>query len=225
VIAAASYLQVDKLISLCSQKLIQHISKCWNLVLHIAGCYGLANVRHAACKHISKNLYQIQHDEGELWNNFKDLPACDVCLVLDDDDCNATEKEIFGAAMAWLNHEVLRIMSHSSEVLAVIRFPLMSPSDLQTCTNKLASSDISPDCYSTLLEEARMYHLSAGGDVFLTTQRTRMRNSVDVVIALGGFTATEQTTNRFQILPVAELLDRSKKEIRLDFCLCHLSVL
>lgn len=212
-IGAASYLQVDELLLLCSQQLTLHISKYWNLVLHIASCYGLANVRHAVCKHISKNLHQIQH-EGEMWNNFKDLPAHDLCTVLDGDDCSSTEKEIFDAGIVWLKHEVVRITSHSKEVLEVIRFPLMSPNDLQMCTVELASSDIPPDCYSMLLDEAKTYHRGAVGDTVVSGRRTRMRNSVDVVIALGGFTASEQTTNRFQVLPVAELLEHSTKEIR-----------
>jgi len=218
VIAAASYLQIDELLLLCSQQLIQQISKRWNLVLYIANCYGLTNVRHTVYKHVSKNLRQIQHDGGEMWNSFKNLPARDICLVLDDDDCNATEKEIFDAALGWLKHEVMRIPSCSREVLAVIRFPLMSPDDLQTCTSELTSSDILPDCYSTLLEEAITYHQVADGDSVVGGRRTRMRNSVDVVIALGGFTASEQTTNRFQVLPVTELWEHSAKEIRLNFC-------
>jgi len=184
--------------------------------MYIASCYGLANIRHAVCKHISKNLHQIQNGAGEMWNCFKDLPACDICSVLDDDDCTATEKEIFDAALAWLKHEVIRITSYCSEVLAVVRFPLMSRDDLETCAEELASSDISPDCYSTLLEEARIYHHRAGNGAVINCRRTRIRNSVDVVIALGGFTASEQTTNRFQVLPVAELLAPST-EIRLDF--------
>ena len=213
-IAAASYLQVDELLSFCSQKLILHISKCWNLVLNVASCYGLTNVRQAVCKHISKNLHQIQRDAGETWNSFKNLSARNLCLVLDDDDCCATEKEIFDAAIVWLKHDVIRITSHSSEVLSVIRFPLMLPSDLQICTCELDSSDIPPDCYSMLLEEAITYHHKAGGDLVVSGRRTQMRNAVDVVIALGGFTASEQTTNRFQVLPVAELLEHSTKEIR-----------
>ena len=220
-IGAASYLQVDELLSLCSQQLTLQISKCWHLVLRIASCYGLANVQSAACKHISKNLYQIQHKAGEMWNNFKDLPARDLCMVLDDDDCNATEKEIFDAAIAWLKHEVMRITTYSGEVLALVRFPLMSRDDLQMCTIELASSDILPDCYSTLLEEAQAYHDETVGDAVVSSRRTRMRSSVDVVIALGGFTVTEQTTNRFQVIPVAELLDQSSDEIRLDFYYLH----
>jgi len=100
------------------------------------------------CKHISKNLHQIQNDTGmgEMWNSFKDLPVRDLCSVLDDDDCSATETEIFDAAIAWLHHEDVRIMSLCSEVLAVVRFPLMTLGDLHTCAEKLASSDISPDC-------------------------------------------------------------------------------
>jgi len=218
VIAAASYLQVDDLLLLCSQQLIQHINKHWNLVLYIANSYGLANVKQTVYKHVSKNLHQIQHDGGEKWNSFKNLPARDLCLVLDDDDCSATEKEIFDAALVWLNHEVMRITSCSREVLAVIRFPLMSPDDLQICTSELTSSDIPPDCYSTLLEEAMTYQQVAGGDSVAGGRRTRMRNSVDVVIALGGFTASEQTTNRFQVLSVTELWAHSAKEIRLNFC-------
>lgn len=222
-IAAASYLQIDELLLFCSQQLILHISKCWNLVLHIASCYGLTNVRHTVCKHISKNLHQIQRDAGEMWNNFKDLPARDLCLVLDDDDCSATEKEIFDAAIAWIKHKVVRITSYSSEVLEVVRFPLMSPDDLQVCTRELASSGIPLDSYNTLLEEAMTYYHEAGGDIVISSRRIRMRNSVDVVIALGGFTASEQTTNRFQVLPVAELVEHSAKEIRLEFFSCHLT--
>jgi len=153
-----------------------------------------------------------------MWNNFKDLPACDVCAVLDDDDCSATEKEIFDAAVAWLNHEVMRTTSCCApQVLAAVRFPLMSRDDLQTCAEQLASSDIPPDYYSTLLEEARTYHCKAGDSAVISSRRTQMRNSVDVIIALGGFTASEQTTNRFQVLPIAELLAHSTKEIRFDF--------
>ena len=215
-IAAASYLQVDGLLSLCSQQLILHISKCWNLVLYIASCYGLTNVRYAACKHVSKNLHQIRHRAGEAWNNFKDLSALDLCLVLDDDDCSVTEKEVFDIAVAWLKHDIMRITSHSSEVLAAVRFPLMSPDELQTCTSELAVSNIPLDCYNVLLEEAVTYHRELGGHAIVSSRRTRMRNSVDVVIALGGFTASEQTTNRFQVLPVAELLEHSMKEIRSD---------
>jgi len=66
-----------------------------------------------------------------------------------------------------------------------------------------------------LLEEAVTYHRELGHAV-VSGRSTRMRNSVDVVIALGGFTASEQTTNRFQVLPVAELLEHSMKEIRSD---------
>lgn len=216
-VGAASYLQVDQLLLLCSQQLTLHISKCWNLVLYIASCYGLANVRHAVCKHISKNLHQIQHDEGEMWKNFKDLPVHDLCTVLDDDDCSATEKEILDAAIVWLKHDVLRITSYSTEVLAVIRFPLMSPDDLQMCVMELASCDTPADCYSMLIDEAKAYHRDAVDDAVIGSRRTRMRNAVDVVIALGGFTASEQTTNRFQLLPVSELLEHSIKEIRWYF--------
>lgn len=218
-IAAASYLQVEKLLSLCSQQLIVHVSKCWNLVLYIASCYGLVNVRRSVCNHISKNLHQIQRDAGEMWNSFKDLTVRDVCSVLDDDACSATEKEIFDAAVAWLKHEVVRISSHCSDVLAVVRFPLMTADDLQKCTEELALSDIPADCYSTLLEEARTYHRRGGGDNVFSSRRSQMRNSVDVVIALGGFTASEQTTNRFQVLPVSELWELTVEEIRLDFYL------
>ena len=215
-IAAASYLHVDELLSLCSQQLILHISKCWNLVLYTARCYGLTNVRHTVCKHISRNLHHIEHDAGEMWNNFKDLPVHDLCLVLDDDDCSPTEKEIFDAAIAWLKHDDMRIASYSSEVLGAIRFPLMSPCDLQSCTTELTVSGVPPDCYRTLLEEAVAYHETDGAAI-IGGRRTQMRNSVDVVIALGGFTVSEQTTNRFQVLPVSELLEHSTKEIRLGF--------
>jgi len=61
------------------------------------------------------------------------------------------------------------------------------------------------------------YHRNSGDDAVINSRRTRMRNSVDVVIALGGFTSSEQTTNRFQVLPIAELLAPSSNEIRLDF--------
>lgn len=221
-IGAASYLQVDQLLLLCSQQLIAHISRYWNLVLSIANCYGLANVRRAVCKHISKNLHQIWHDDREMWDKFRDLPARDLCTVLDDDDCNVTEKEIFDAAIAWLLYECTRITSHSTEVLAVVRFPLMSPADLEMCTLKLVSVDMPADCYSALLDEAKAYQHHA--DAVVSSRRTRMRNSVDVVIALGGFTASEHTTNRFQVLPVAELLEHSSKEIRWEFSFfskCH----
>jgi len=174
------------------------------------------------CKHVSKNLHHIQDDAGEMWKNFKDLPARDLCSVLDDDDCGATEKEIFDAAVAWIQHEDVRIMSYCNEVLTVVRFPLMSHGDLQTCAEELALSDIPPDCYSTLLEEARTYHNKASDGAVSNSRRTRMRNSVDVVIAIGGFTASEQTTNRFQVLPVAELLAPSTKEMRLGLILCCL---
>jgi len=143
-----------------------------------------------------------------------DLTARDLCSVLDDDDCNASEKEIFDVAIAWLKHKSMRITSCCREVLAVVRFQLMSHDDLQTCAEELASSDIPADCYSTFLEEARTYHCD---DAIISSRRTRMRNSVDVVIALGGFTASEQTTNRFQVLPTAELLAPSSKDIRLVF--------
>jgi len=64
-----------------------------------------------------------------------------------------------------------------------------------------------------LLDEAKTYHC----DAVVSSRRTRMRNAVGVVIALGGFTASEQTTNRFQVLPVTELLEHSSKQIRCDF--------
>jgi len=220
VIAAASYLQIDDLISLCSEQLILTISKFWNLVLRIANCYALSNVRRAVCKHIAKNLHQIQHDAGETWNSFMNLPVLDLCLVLDDSDCSITELEIFNVAIAWLKHDVVRITSHSSEVLAVVRFPLMLSEDLQACSMELTLSDIPAECYQKLLEEAATYHSEAGGCTVLSSHRTRMRNSVNVVIALGGFTASEHSTNRFQVLPVADLLENSTKEIRLGFLLC-----
>jgi len=194
-------------------------------VLYIASCYGLTEVRNAVCKHISKNLHQIRQVSSGMWNSFKNLPARDLCSVLDDDDCSLMEKEVFDAALEWLKHEVGRITSCSSEVLAVVRFPLMSIYDLDTCSNELSSSDVPQDCYHPLLEEARAFHIKTDTDAVVSSRRTQMRNSVDVVIAVGGFTTSEHTTNRLQVLPVTELLTHSTNEIRSGFYSCFYPLL
>jgi BTB And C-terminal Kelch len=225
VVAAASYLQISELLNECGEWFIRKLAQStWLRTLQLSYIYGLQDVRQAVYKYIVKNF--SSHRKLLRLSALRKLSLEDICTIIDDDDINAKEKDIFNVALSWLKCNGKANDQSVPRILSVIRFPMMSVAELEMCAIELSALSLPVDLYGQLLEESKL--LTAGSkNCVLTERQMQPRCLIEVVLALGGFTTKEYSTSRMQLLLKEDFMNAAERvsrgevdSIRLLLVLC-----
>jgi len=200
---------MNDLLDDCSKLLILNLSRdTWLDTLLLSHCYILIAVRTAVYKYVVRHFC---HRPKLLSRSaLSKLTLEDICSIIDDDDVNVKEKEIFDVAYLWLKHCMKITNEAVATVLALIRFSLMSVEDLQLCIDQMADLSVPVESYFHLFEEAKRYAADPKS-CSVGERRRQARCLVDVVMALGGFTTTEHSTSRMQLLRLADFVSSADK--------------
>lgn len=193
ILHSATLLQVDPVIGFCCQYLQEEISLCNCVeIANLARFFSLTKVEDAVKKYILKNFSQFVQTEEYL-----KLSVDDVCAILSADTIRGqSELELFKAGDKWLKHDYPNRMNHVLKVMSQIRFPLITPDDLD---ERVQSVDyMKTDCME-LLFEASKYHMLPNKQPLLDSQRTRVRGAGPCLLALGGKESTNMVSKDIQV--------------------------
>ena len=209
VVAAACYLQMNDLLDDCSKILISNLSHdTWLDTLLQSRRYCLTAVPTAVYRYVVRHFC---HRPKLLSRSaLSKLTVEDICSIVDSDDISAKEKEIFNVAYSWLRYCSEKTNQTAATVLSLIRFPLMSSEDLKVCSDKMSSLSVPIDTYSHLFEEAKRYAADPK-NCSVDERRAQARCLINVVLASGGFTATEHSTSRMQLLQLENFVSYAEK--------------
>ncbi|XP_019636497.1 PREDICTED: kelch-like protein 13 [Branchiostoma belcheri] len=182
VLEAANHLQVKSLIDVCCNYLREGLElKNHRAVLAIADACGLTHLRVSVESHIVKN-FRLFTEEPE----FMELDYMKLCSFLARDDLEGCwELSLFDVAAQWLLNKPERLQ-YARQVMACIRFPLIREDLLkEVVESQYDFMKRNPTC-EPLLEEARQYHSNVLMQPALQTARTRIRNTKEHMLVVGG---------------------------------------
>ncbi|XP_060748018.1 kelch-like protein 33 isoform X1 [Tachysurus vachellii] len=114
--------------TLCSQFLHDHMNDASCLdTLFLAETYGLEHLGRAAEEYALSHFQQVSERE-----NFKDLTCTLLERLLGKDELRAdSEVVVFRALMSWVEENKAYNLPNLPELLQRVRFPLMSPTELE----------------------------------------------------------------------------------------------
>ena len=218
VLKTSTYLQITALTDSCVTFLTEAISiqNCV-MIYDLAVEFLLFDLQAVADHFMLENLTSFVKTES-----FKSIGFDRMMYLLDNDDANVeSEFDIFEAAMTWLRHnELLQETSLAEKVFNTVRYPLMNMNEIVECQTFLKSlkTDISHLMNSL---EGAMNSLEGAKESLCKLQisltrgnHCRPRCQTRCVLALGGFTGSEHSTNRIQVVTVQDL---QKTEVELKF--------
>jgi len=193
ILHSATLLQVEPVIRFCCQYLQEEISLCNCVeIANLARFFSLNDVEDAVKNYILKNFSQFVQTEEYL-----KLSVDDVCAILSADTIRGqSELELFKAGDKWLMHDYQNRMEHVLKVMSQIRFPLITPDDLD---ERVQSVDYMKTECMELLFEASKYHMLPNKQPLLESQRTRVRGAGPCLLALGGKESTNMVSKDIQV--------------------------
>jgi kelch-like protein 1/4/5 len=179
-LATSCLLQLNSVVSACCNFLVKqlHPSNCLGFALFAEqqSCSTLLNL---ATSYTTLNFMQV-------WKNqeFYQLDQFQLGNLLKSNDLNVpTEQEVFHALMAWVQHDAEHRKKYISELLALVRLPLLQPAFIADHVEALCSDS---ECQQ-LVMEAMKWHLLPERRSQITTQRTRPRKStIGRLLTIGG---------------------------------------
>lgn len=191
-LSTASLLQLQAVVGVCCQFLLDHLhpSNCIGISLFAEsqGCWKL---------HQASYNYIMEHFMDVIQNlEFRLLPAPDVIRLLSCEELNVPNEEaIYYCLLDWLKHDLPNRQDHLSDLLAVVKLPLLTPQFIadNVETNVIFRED---RACQDLIMEAMKYHLLPERRVMLQSPRTRPRKStVGCLFVIGGTDSCKGSTS------------------------------
>ena len=209
VLETATYLQIPGLLQKCGQFLSQN----WDVenitdIIDIVRHFSMQELVERAEDYLHCNIPQFSDTSG-----FLSMDSDDVIRLLASSDLEVKEIDVFKAVIKWLkNNQNERL----ADMLKVVRFPLLTVEELSEARRLVEELFPVDHDLKEKFDEASHFH----EDPYLLHEKgsisTGSRRTVTSVIAIGGFTGTEHSTNRFQQWPVHRL-DSLSSERTMDF--------
>ncbi|XP_074651691.1 kelch-like protein 31 [Tubulanus polymorphus] len=184
ILDAANKLKVLPIIKVCERFLRKHLSKenCLRLA-SLAYRYNMVEIEEEAI-----NLAAANFMEASSTIDFLDI-CCDQLLNLfGRDDLRAeSELDVFYRLLDWLRHDQSNRMKNASNLLKMVRLPLLPPSVI---VDHVESSHLLmgiPECQE-LVKEALHYHCLPARQSILQSSRTVPRSTVQFqcIVTIGG---------------------------------------
>ena len=176
--------------------------------LNVANCLGIQSFAEAyACQELwniaSKFIYQNFACVSET-DEFLSLGAKQLAVLLGSDDiCVENEEKVYEALINWVRQDLPNKKQLFSDLIQLIRLPLVSPYFLVDVVEKDELVQASPSCRELLLE-AQHFHMLPERRTQLNNIRTKPRNYErfnEMLIAIGGNgDYTNLTTGWYMIL-------------------------
>uniref|UniRef100_A0A8C4NCK5 Kelch-like family member 5 n=1 Tax=Eptatretus burgeri TaxID=7764 RepID=A0A8C4NCK5_EPTBU len=183
----ACLLQLQPVVEACSGNLVKYLQP--------SNCLGIRNFADAHdCLELFTvaHNYTMEHFVGVTkQNEFLLLLVDDVEKFLSSDDVNVPNEEtIFEALVAWVSYNPGPRQAHLSNLLSLVRLPLVSPQYLASIeSHQLLAHNL--EC-QRLLVQAMKYQLLPGHRDATHSARTHPRKStVGTMIAVGGMDASK----------------------------------
>ena len=189
ILPIASIFQLDDLKKACASFLEQELAPCNCLGIRaFAQTYGCTRLEEQAWKHMLIKFVEVSAAE-----EFFQLELAQVCQVLGCDHIKVTsEEQVFDAALRWINHSPTQRVKHMSQLLQLIRLPLLP---LPVLADKVKCHHYIKDnleCRNLLDEALISYHLLPERRKSLPAERTRPRcchYDMGVIYAVGGLSS------------------------------------
>ena len=207
ILEAANYLQMTDLVNILSDRIIIHlnVSTCWKFKVLASQLY-IPQLENAVFKYICKHLETFSETD-----EFGFLSAEDISYIFQDDEISLEESNVFGCLLKWLTIDSSR-MHDAQEIISLIRFGLMTSEELKYWNVRL-KDDFDMELYEkcnpfltgALKCEHNIFHFHN-----LPASQKRPRNSSPFLLAIGGFTRNEYSTNRISYLQMDELRHKIK---------------
>ena len=203
IVAAANYFLMDNLKETCCQYLKKNLkpSNCLG-VESIAEQFGCDELKEFTHQYILDNFVEVSQSK-----EFLSLCSEHVLELLSNDGTNVEkEEQIYEALLTWVkgsDKDQFERIKELENLLCMVRFPLMSPYYIADHVEK-EEIVTSTSCCSSLLLEAKNYHLLPDRRHLLDNYRTRLRKSmglVNVIIGAGGIEKGQVKHTTFCFLP------------------------
>lgn len=213
VLMTATYLQIPDLIEHCGQFLLQNMDPDNILdIIDTSEQFSLLDVQVKSREYLHSIVPTFSDTCA-----FLEMDSSDVISLLATDDLEVKEMDVFKAAIKWFKHYEAGRVTYMTEVLTVVRFLLMTAKELKEAADVLSTTGLLDDHFEGQIKEATLiteqFHLIHHQTLL---NSTNLRRTMKSVLLLGGFTAKEHSTCRFQLLPVHELT--SSDSNHLQFC-------
>ena len=156
ILPAASVLQFEEVKEACSEFLRRQLDagNCLGIKV-FAEVHGCNKLQTAATVFSSYHFSQVRRKE-----EFLNLLLDDVRSFLSNDQLNIkSEFEVYEAVMEWVCHDKMNRSEYISEVLKLVRLPLLSPEELLKTVGRDPQVTSSPDCVELLMEAIECHML------------------------------------------------------------------
>uniref|UniRef100_A0A1A8LCV7 Kelch-like 6 n=1 Tax=Nothobranchius pienaari TaxID=704102 RepID=A0A1A8LCV7_9TELE len=205
ILEAANQFQFLRVVDACAGFLSRsiHLESCVG-ILNLADSHALPALKTRAQDFIASQFSQVLQQQ-----DFLELPAESLEAILQRDDLEVKCEEcVFEAVMRWLRARqdrsslLVRLLSH-------VRLPLLEPAYF---VEKVESDELIRHCSDafSLLQEARLFHLSGREVVSVRTKPREQHFLSEVFLIIGGCTKDER------FVPTVTCLDplrRSRLEV------------
>ncbi|XP_074652354.1 kelch-like protein 18 [Tubulanus polymorphus] len=189
ILVGASFLQLQSVKEACCDFLKNRLTPNNVLgILAFAEQFMCPSVTEAANKYIQKHFMEVSKSD-----EFLQITYTEIHDILSRDELYVTsEEQVFEAMLAWIKADLQERKDHLSELLKLVRLPLLTP---QFLADRVAMVDLiktSLRCRD-LVDEAKDYHLMPERRPLLQTFKRRPRCCTDIVgmiYAVGGLTSS-----------------------------------
>ncbi|XP_036621828.1 kelch-like protein 6 isoform X1 [Trichosurus vulpecula] len=206
VLEAASLFQFLRMVDACASFLTEALNpeNCVG-ILRLADTHSLEHLKKQVQSYIIQNFTQILN-----YDEFLELPVDTLHHTLQSDDLYVTEEsQVFEMVMCWVRHKQSERLCLLPRVLEKVRLPLLDPWYFVETVEADPLIRQSPEVFS-LLQEARMYHLS-GNEIISERTKPRMHEfQSEVFMIIGGCTKDEKFVAEVTCL---DPLRRSRLEV------------
>lgn len=161
--------------------------------LNVTNCLGIQSFAEAyacqelwiiASKFVAQNFSSVCETE-----EFLNLSPKQLSVLLGSDDiCVENEEKVYEALISWVKKDLQARKQFFSELIQLIRLPLVSPYYLVDVVEKDELVQASPSCRELLLE-AQHFHMLPERRTQMNNVRTKPRNYErfnEMLIAIGG---------------------------------------
>lgn len=188
-LATACLMQLHEIVEACSRFL--------TLQLHPSNCLGIAVfAEHQSCSSLLEKSkdYISQHFLQVIENReFLQLSPEQMIILLSNDDLNITSEEnIFHALMSWINFDQSR-KSHTGDLLALVKLPLLNPSFLVDQVEPIVMDD--QKSQKLLMEAFKWNLLPERRQQFANWRTIPRKATLGKLLVVGGMDKNKGATN------------------------------